>query len=489
MSIRQGTGRIARVLWRCVWPAALLLAGCTVGPDYVAPEVATPETWHSPLLDGLAGGEMAPNVLASWWTTLDDPELSSLIERAVAQNLDLKTAEARVREARARRRTARGAALPFFNASGSATSSRTDRKAGLDTSGEVYSSSFDAGWELDIFGGTRRSVEAAAADLAASEENLHDVLVSLLAETALNYVNVRTFQARLAAAQASLSAQEETYQLVSWRVQAGLDDDLALHQARYNLDNTRSQIPTLQTGLQEAMNSIAVLLGLSPGDLHGELEKPRPIPVPPPVIAVGVPADVVRQRPDVRRAERELAAQTARVGVAVANLYPKLSLNGSIGLETLSLEHPSSSWTWLFSGGPRASWAVFDPTVRPSIEVQSALQEQALIQYEAAVLNSVQEVENALIEYAHEQQRRDYLHGATMAAQAAAELARFKYQGGLTDFTTVLDAERSLLSFQDQLRQSDGTLAADVIRLYKALGGGWISMAAAPVASETVQKQ
>jgi multidrug efflux system outer membrane protein len=191
----------------------------------------------------------------------------------------------------------------------------------------------------------------------------------------------------------------------------------------------------------------------------------------------------------VRRAERELAAQTARVGVAVANLYPKLSLNGSIGLETLSLEHPSSSWTWLFSGGPRASWAVFDPTVRPSIEVQSALQEQALIQYEAAVLNSVQEVENALIEYAHEQQRRDYLHGATMAAQAAAELARFKYQGGLTDFTTVLDAERSLLSFQDQLRQSDGTLAADVIRLYKALGGGWISMAAAPVASETVQKQ
>jgi NodT family efflux transporter outer membrane factor (OMF) lipoprotein len=423
---------------------------------------------------------MDPKTLAAWWTTLDDQQLSSLIERAVMGNLDLKTARSRIRESRARRSIAQGALFPTLNAAGSATSSRTDTNVGPDTSSEVYSSSFDASWELDVFGGVRRSVEAAQADLGASEEDLRDVLVSLLAETALNYVEVRTFQTRLAAAQASLATQNETYELTVWRSQAGLGDELAVHQARYNLENTRSQIPTLRTGLAEAMNRLAVLLGEPPGSLHGELEKPQAIPVPPAEVAVGVPADMVRRRPDVRRAERELAAQTARVGVATANLYPQLTLNGSIGLETLSLRDSSAARTQTISGGPRISWAIFDPTVRPNIEVQSALQEQALIRYEAAVLGSLEDVENAIVAYAQEQQRRDNLREATAAAEAAAELARFKYQAGLTDFSNVLDAERSLLSFQDQLHQSDGTVTSNLIRLYKALGGGWTSLAAAP---------
>jgi multidrug efflux system outer membrane protein len=487
MGALQETGFIGPAGRLCAAVASVMLAGCAVGPDYVRPETSLSSTWHSPLEDGLQAGPLDPQTLASWWTTLDDPVLSGLIERAVAGNLDLQTARSRVRESRARRNIARGGLLPAFNASGSATSSRTDTNAGLDTHGELYSASLDAGWELDVFGGVRRSIEAATADLEGTEENLHDVLVSLLAETALNYVEVRTFQARLAAAEASLQTQDETYQLTLWRAQAGLGDELAVQQARSNLENTRSQIPSLHTGLQEAMNRIAVLLGEQPGRLHEILEQSAPIPTPPAEVAVGVPADVIRNRPDVRRAERDLAAQTARVGVATADLYPRLSLNGSIGVETLSLREPGAARTWTTSGGPRISWAVFDPTIRPSIEVQSELQEQALIGYESAVLGALEEVENAVMAYAREQQRRNNLRRATEAAQAAADLARYKYQGGLADFTTVLDAERSLLSFQDQLNQSEGTVTSDLIRLYKALGGGWTSLAKGAAVPEPVE--
>jgi multidrug efflux system outer membrane protein len=463
----------------------VVVAGCTVGPDYVRPDNSLPATWHSELMDGLTGKPIDPNTLASWWTRLGDPQLSGLIERAVAGNLDLAAARSRVRESRARRSAVRGVLFPTLNSAGSVTSSRTDTNVGADTSGTVYSASFDAGWEMDVFGGVRRSIEAANADLQASEEDLHDVLVSLLAETALNYVEVRTFQARLASAEASLATQNETYELTRWRSEAGLEDELAMYQARYNLENTRSQIPTLRTGLEQAMNRLAVLLGETPGNLAGELVEPQAIPVPPAEVAVGVPAGVVRHRPDVRRAERELAAQTARVGVATANLYPQLTLNGSIGLETLSLSDPSSPRTQTVSGGPRFSWAIFDPTVRPNIEVQSALQEQALLQYRATVLNSLEEVEDALVQYAREQQRRDNLRQATEAARAAADLAQDKYQAGLTDFSNVLDAERSLLSFQDQLAQSNGTVTSNLIRLYKALGGGWASIAdRAPILPE-----
>jgi multidrug efflux system outer membrane protein len=472
---------ITTLVLRIYGPLAVVaVAGCTVGPDYVRPKNSLPASWHSKLEDGLTAMPIDPNTLASWWTKLGDPQLSSLIKRAVAGNLDLATAKSRVRESRARRSIARGVLFPTLNAAGSATSSRTDTNTGADTSGQIYSSSFDAGWEMDVFGGARRSIEAANADLQASEENLHDVLVTLLAETALNYVEVRTFQARLAAAEASLTAQNETYELTQWLSEAGLEDELAMYQARYNLENTRSQIPTLRSGLEEAMNRLAVLLGETPGNLAEELEKPQAIPVPPAEVAVGVPADMIRHRPDVRRAERELAAQTARVGVATANLYPQLTLNGSIGLETLSLTNPSSQRSQTVSGGPRFSWAIFDPTVRPNIEVQSALQEQALITYRAAVLGSLEEVEDALIEYAQEQQRRDNLRQAAEAAQAAADLAQNKYQAGLTDFSNVLDAERSLLSFKDQLAQSNGTVTSNLIRLYKALGGGWTSMADTP---------
>ncbi len=456
----------------CTILAVLALTGCMVGPNYVPPETALPSTWHSQLQDGLVGGETNPQALASWWTTLNDPMLSGLIERAVAGNLDLQQAQARIREARARRMAAQGALFPTLDTTGSATWIRTGARGAPTVSTEAYAANFDAAWELDLFGGIRRSVEAAQANLEAREEDWRDTLVSLLAETALNYVEVRTFQARLAAAEASLKTQEETYALTLWRSQAGLGDELDVQQARYNLENTRAQMPPLRTGLEEAMNRIAVLLGETPGSVHAQLEKPEPIPVPPAQVAVGIPADVVRRRPDIRRTERELAAQTARVGVATADLYPQFFLNGSVGLEALSLGNLGSG-SWLLSGGPRLSLPIFNTTIRPNIEVQSVLQEQALLQYETTVLSALEEVENALVAYAQEQQRRVNLQDATVAAQAAVALAQNKYETGLADFTTVLIAERSLLQFRDQLNQSDGAVTSNLIRLYKALGGGW----------------
>ena len=468
-----------------------ILTGCAaVGPNYAMPETTVSTAWHTQLKGGLAEEEMNPKVLASWWTTLNDSQLSSLIERSVAGNLDLKKAQARVLEARARRGIAKADMFPTLNFSGSDTWTRSKEAAGPGETSELYSrhfdqlysTDFDSGWEIDIFGGVRRSVEAAEADLQANQEDLHDVLVSLLGEVALNYIEVRTFQARLAAVKENIDAQNETYQLTLWRCQAGLSDELAVQQARYNLESTRSQIPTLHTGLGEAMNRIAVLLGEQPGKVHEELEKSEPIPAPSPKIAVGVPAEMIRRRPDVRRAERELAAQTARIGVATADLYPKFTLSGSIGVEALSFNkltsNLSSSDSWALSGGPRISWAVFDAgAIRQNIKVQSALQEQALIQYESTILGALEDVENALVSYADEQRRMDNLREAAQAAQTAAELAQNKYQAGLTDFSNVLDAQRSLLSFQDQLAQSSGTVTSNLIRLYKALGGGWTSFA------------
>ena len=457
--------------------APLILMGCAVGPDYIPPDPAFSPAWHSPLEGGLTPEDTDPRMLANWWTTLNDPELSGLIERAVAGNLDLKKAWAKVREARARRGVSRADLFPTLDATGSATRSRGSEETGGGKTRELYAASFDAGWEVDIFGGLQRSMEAAEANLQASREGLRDVLVSLVSEVALNYVEARTYQARLAVAEANLKAQQETYELTRWRYEAGLSDELALEQARYNLESTRSQIPTLSSGLEETKNRLAVLLGERPGMIHKELEERKSIPVTPLEVAVGVPADTLRRRPDIRKAERELAAQTARIGVATADLYPRFTLKGSIGLEALSPGNLISYGSRASSIGPRVTWAVFDAgAIRKNIEVQSALQEQALIQYETAVLSALEEVENALVAYANEQVRRQSLLEASQAAQRAAKLARDRYAAGLIDFQVVLDADRSLLSLQSQMAESDGKVTSNLIALYKVLGGGWTSL-------------
>jgi NodT family efflux transporter outer membrane factor (OMF) lipoprotein len=294
------------------------------------------------------------------------------------------------------------------------------------------------------------------------------------AEIALNYVEVRSYQTRLSISEANLDAQEETFRLVQNRYAAGLAAQLEVEQSRYNLESTRAEIPSLNTGLEQAKNRLSVLLGLQPGDLPQEVVENHPIPVPPIEIAVGVPAESLRRRPDVRRAEWELAAQTARIGVATAELYPKFSLVGSIGLESLSADNLFDAGSRTYSFGPTFSWRIFDiARVRQQIEVETARQEQALIQYETAILTALKDVENALVAYADEQVRRDTLVKATAAAKRAADLARMQYQAGLKDFQNVLESQRSLLSLQDQLALSDGAVISSLVRLYKALGGGW----------------
>jgi outer membrane protein, multidrug efflux system len=455
-----------------------LLSGCAaVGPNYLRPETATPVAWHTPMSGGLTAGERAPEDLSAWWKSLNDPPLSSLMDRAVVGNFDLKKARGRVRESRARRGIAQADLFPTVDGSGSTTWSRFSENRGSGETSDLYVAGLDAGWELDLFGGLRRSLEAADADWQATLEDERHVLVSLLAEVALNYIDVRTAQAQIAVAEENLTAQRETYQLTQWRFQAGLSDELAVQQARYNLENTRAVIPALRTKQEEALNRIAVLLGEPTGRVHTELRPRAPVPVPPLNVVLGVPADLLRRRPDVRQAERQLAAQTARIGAATADLYPKFTLNGSIGLEALSLGNlPSALWS--LAGGPKITWALFrGGAIRQNIEVQSALQEQYLAAYEAAVLTAWEEVENAIVAYAEVQQRRQALSEATEAARQAVELARQKFDAGLTDFNNVLDAQRSRLSFQEQLAQSEGNITANLVRLYKALGGGWTSPA------------
>jgi NodT family efflux transporter outer membrane factor (OMF) lipoprotein len=460
-----------------------------VGPDYVSPEVSAPEQWSTELGNGLTATDADLEAMAHWWSTLDDPTLTRLVERAIESNLDLRQARARVREARARRGIGKAALFPTVDAGASARTSRSSKETGSGEERELYTAGFDAAWELDIFGGKRRAVEAADAQLQASEEDLRDVLVSLTAEVALNYVGIRSFQARLSVEEANLEAQTETYNITRWRYQAGLTTQLDVEQARYNLEQTRASIPILQTGLQQAKNRLAVLLGQPPGSLENALGARKPIPVTPLEVAVGVPADALRRRPDVRRAERQLAAQTAEVGVATADLYPRFSLSGSIGVEALSPDNLFSADSRTHSGSAFFTWPVFDAgAIRRNIEVQSSLQEQALLQYEATVLTALEEVENAIVAYAKEQHRRASLAEGTQAAQNAVDLAQTQYASGLIDFNNVLIAQRSLLSIEEQLAISEGQVTADLISLYKALGGGWKGLAAGNMKQDPSQE-
>lgn len=474
------TANILHIKMFSLLTVVLTIIGCvSVGPDYVKPDIQAPAAWHTPLKRGLVSGAMDDKTLSAWWKTLNDPVLDSFVCRAVSNNLDLKKAKASIREARARRGVATAELLPALDATGSSTRSRTGDDTGSTGTNTLYKAGFDATWELDIFGGVRRSVEAAEADLEASQEDMRDTLVSLLGEVVTNYIEARTYQERLAIAEENLKTQGETLQIAVWRNQAGLVDELDVEQARYGLESTRSGIPALRTGMEGAMNRIAVLLGEQPGAISKEMEKPEPVPDIPARVTVGIPADTIRKRPDIRKAERDLAAQTARVGEATADLYPKFTLSGTLVFEALSSQKLFSANNETRSGSAAVTWPLFQGgSIRNNIEIQSALQEEAAINYDATILNAFEEVENALVAYGEEQNKRDALREAEKAARNALELAQYKYQSGLIDFSDVLESERSLLSFQDGLAESNGAVVTNLVKLYKALGGGWESAAA-----------
>ncbi len=450
----------------------------TVGPDHVAPENPVPTSWNTQLPEGLNTGTPDTESLQHWWTRLNDSTLNSLIEQAFANNLELQTAVSRVRQARSERTISRSALFPSLNFSGSAThndSRSENRQMGtVETDGNLYNAGFDASWELDVFGGQRRAVEASEWSLQATQASLYDVLVSLTAEVALDYVTARSYQTRLDLAEANLRIQKETLELVEAKFQAELIDELPVQQARYSYESTASQIPALRAGMPEPLNHLATQLGHTPGSVHALLQKHEPIPSIPTTITVGIPSDILRRRPDIRKAEMELAAQTARIGVAVADLYPRFYLSGALsrqGTGTLGFrEYATDAW----SLGPSVSWNLFNAgATRANVEAQKEIREQDLIAYRSAILTALEEVENKMYAFGQEQERRDRLTAAVAAAQSAVQLAQDQYKVGTVAFTDVLNAEQALVSYQDQRAQSESAMVTDLISIFKALGGGW----------------
>ncbi len=439
------------------------------------PETPTGVTWHAPLEGGLTGLPPDQAALAHFWTALDDPLLSRLVERALAGNYAVADAEARLRQARAQRKIAIGAFFPTITASTSAQRAHANSGSnGIDANVDLYSAGLDASWEIDLFGRLRRGLEAADADRDAAREDLRDVQVSLVGELALAYVDTRALQARLQIAEATLASQRETYDLTDWRAQAGLTTVLDVEQARSSLALTQAAIPSLRTAIAADMNGIAILVGEQPGAVAELLETPQRIPVTPLEVAVGVPADALAQRPDVRRAERVLAAQTARIGEVTANAYPSLNALGSIGLDALTPSGLFHAGAWTGSLAATATQTLFaGGQVIGSIEVEDAVRDQALASYQSTLLGALGEVENALVAYAQEQNRRQALADGAAAAARALALAQDQYGSGLIDFQIVLDAQRSLYLLQDQLAASEGQVTSDLVRLYKAIGGGW----------------
>lgn len=451
------------------------LCGCAVGPNYKQPEVSTPAAFQQAVPDSFTTGS---SDLREWWAIFNDSLLESLVNRAATNNLDLRIAAARIDEARALRGVAKSGLAPQIDATGAAQVTRASEEttplpAGFSPENEFYSIGGAASWELDVWGRVRRSIESATAGYEASIEEFRDIRVILYAEIAATYIQVRTLQKRIAYAETNALAQQGTLRLTMDLNEAGLVGNLDVSQATLNLERTRSAIPTFRANLAQAVNRLGVLLGEPPETLHAELGTVQPIPVPPDLVAVGVPADLLRQRPDLRRAERTLAAQTARIGVATAELYPQFSLPGTLALEALDPGNLNgSSLTYAF--GPTLRWTLFSGgRIRNTIKIEEARTRQSLYAYEQAVLLALEDAEGAMVAFAQERDRHQRVLAARNAARNSVELVLDLYRGGLTQFQNVLDMERSLAQQDDELAVSRGFLAGDAVRIYRALGGGW----------------
>lgn len=461
--------------WSLAAAAAVAFAvGCSaVGPDYEPPKEELPPAWRE------QNGEFTsdPAQLSAWWRRLEDPALDGFVERAVGKGLDVREALARVREARALYGASRSDLYPALDANASflrSGQSENTQLGGFLEDANEFRVGFDAAWEIDLWGRVRRSVEAADADYHATVEDARDVAVSVAAETAIAYVELRGFQKRVEIARTNVALQEETLALVRTRFEAGLVGERDVAQAATNVEATRSRVPALEIGLRAAENRLAVLVGLAPGALAQELAETRPIPVAPVEVAVGMPADLLRRRADVRRAERELAAANARIGVAEGDLYPRLALAGTLGLASEKASDLFDSDSVLFGIGPTLRWNIFDAGRRRDfVEAQDARTEQARVRWERTVLTALEETENAMTGFVREHTRRHFLAAASGQARLAVELAQTQYREGLSDFQSVLSSERALADLEDELASSDTAITTSFVVLYKALGGGW----------------
>ncbi|MBI5598973.1 MAG: efflux transporter outer membrane subunit [Deltaproteobacteria bacterium] len=465
-----------------IFIAALLLAlisGCAVGPDYVRPDALLPPKWDA--VD-IAKPSRADDY-ARWWKTFNDPLLDRLVREALESNLDIRLAKVRLLDARARLAIAYGAGLPDVNISGSLTRARSSSNvtgrtvespsaAGAET--DLYKAGFDAQWEIDVFGGVRRSVEAARANSDATVEDGRAVMVSLLGELARNYIELRGIQRQIAIAGENLRLEKETHELTKVRFNAGLVSGLDGARAEAQAAETASRIPAIESSVKRAIYRIGVLLGREPEALTAELSVPSAIPAAAREPLTGLPSELLLRRPDIRRAEKRLAAATAEIGVAEADLFPRFDLTAFLGLQ-------SSRAPDFFTHGSRA-WSVSPGitlpllgrgSIRANIDARKAGREEAFLIYRSTVLSALEDVENSLNAYYSELKRREALKQEVEAGELAVSLSNERYIKGLSGFLDVLDAERSLYSARSRLSQSETNVSTNMVALYKALGGGW----------------
>lgn len=447
---------------------ALATQACAVGPNYrpqAAAALNVPDRYQTSADPTLDAAE-----LAHWWTAFNDPLLTALVERTLAGNNSLAAAQARLRAARASLRSTQGAQLPSLSAR--ASGNRQEVVDGAGIAGSSFQTGLDAAWEADIFGGLRRSTEAARANAESSAASLADVQRSLVAELALNYIDARSTQARLAVARSNIGLQDETLQIVRWRVDAGLVGGLDLQQAIAQRAQTAAGIPALEQSYAASVNRIAILLGQAPGAVTQEMAAEQAIPLGPDNVEAGLPADLLQRRPDLIAAERSLAAEVARIGVAEADLYPALRLSGSLSSSSGSVASLGENIIGNLLGAITAP--IFQGgQIRARVEQQRATADAALANYRGIVLTALEDVENALVSIDRTKARESELMIAETAARESVSLAEAQYQSGLIDFQALLSAQQSLLSAQDSRTSARAARASASIQLFKALGGGW----------------
>lgn len=469
------SGLFPRAATRRTGPIATLiliagLSGCTVGPDYKPPAV----TVDAAFINAAEAQQAA--AVADWWTIFNDAMLTDLVNKSIAHNHNLRIAEANLRQARELLVEARFELYPIVPARAGYAHERLSEFSARGGSRDidVFSGGFDATWELDFFGRVRRSIESRDATLGAFEATRQDVLVSVASEVARNYFELRGNQGRLAVARNNAANQQDTYNLTVSLLDGGRGTELDTSRAKSQLETTLASIPALELAVEQAIYRLGVLTGQPPATLMSELSVAAPLPMPTEQISIGSPADLVRRRPDVRAAERNLAASTAAIGVNTADLYPRITLNGSLGFESGSYGSGLTGGVDTFSIGPRLTWAAFDMgRVKARIRASEAQAEADLANFELTVLQALEEIDGSLLAYGKERSRRTHLVAAEEASRQAATLARQRFEDGVTDFLTVLDAERRTLETQDELAESDTRVATLLVAVYKALGGGW----------------
>jgi outer membrane protein, multidrug efflux system len=477
----EGSLRALTLLFAAVW-----LTACAVGPNYKEPEIPVNEKFE-------AGAQQTYSQEASvgrFWETFGDETLNTLVSDAVKANHDLRIALSRFYEARAARGESRFDLAPTITAGGGYTEQRFGQQPGPLAPGaetEVYDAGFDAFWELDFFGRVRRNIEARNADLRAAEADLHDAQVIVIAEVARTYFELRGQQSQLDVARRNVTNQQDTLNLTNARLDAGRGTELDTSRAQAQLSTTLGTIAPLEAAVARSIHRLSVLTGREPTALTSALTTARELPPLPNVIAVGNPADLLRRRPDIRASERALASDTASIGIAVADLFPRVTFTGSVGYAAGAAENLGDSGTGTRLIAPGISWAAFDlGRVRAQIAGARARADGSLARYEQTVLRALEETENALVTHARSRDRLEHVSASAQASTTAARLARTRFDGGIADFLTVLDTERTLLEAEDALAQSRTDTATSLVAVYKALGGGWQDLplpGGAPIAS------